>query len=141
MIGYSLHSPALALNDFFLFLQIKNKFGDQRFSTPEEAIDVIKSHVLVPRNSCRFYISTMNCLIVSTTIFAISKISKPCEWRFGHDQHPEALIVETQAVEAFDIILDSVSIKPRDDLEFAIKDLSNILFSNLLRVMNHFETY
>ncbi|XP_025154440.1 histone-lysine N-methyltransferase SETMAR-like [Harpegnathos saltator] len=51
LIGHPPYSPDLAPNDFFLFPQIKNKLRGQRFSTPEEAVDAFKMHVLeVPQS-------------------------------------------------------------------------------------------
>ncbi|XP_025158379.1 histone-lysine N-methyltransferase SETMAR-like [Harpegnathos saltator] len=46
LMGHPPYSPDLAPNDFFLFPQIKNKLRGQRFSTPEEAVDAFKMHVL-----------------------------------------------------------------------------------------------
>lgn len=44
-------SPDLAPNDFFLFLQIKNKLRGQRFPVSEEVVDAFKLHVLeVPQS-------------------------------------------------------------------------------------------
>ena len=40
------YSPDLAPNDFFLFSYVKNKMRGQRFSTPEEAVDAFRIHVL-----------------------------------------------------------------------------------------------
>ena len=40
------YSPDLAPNDFFLFPYVKNKIRGQHFSTPEEAVDVFRMHVL-----------------------------------------------------------------------------------------------
>ena len=45
-MGHPPYSPDLAPNDFFLFPYIKNKLRGQRFSTPREAIDAFKMHVL-----------------------------------------------------------------------------------------------
>lgn len=43
--------PDLAPNDFFLFPSMKNKLRDQRFSSPEEAVEAFKMHVLkVPQS-------------------------------------------------------------------------------------------
>ncbi|XP_025152513.1 histone-lysine N-methyltransferase SETMAR-like [Harpegnathos saltator] len=51
LMGYPPYSPDLAPNDFFLFPQIKNKLRGQHFSTPEEAVDAFKMHVLeVPQS-------------------------------------------------------------------------------------------
>lgn len=46
LMGHPAYSPDLAPNDFFLFPHIKNKLRGQRFSTPEEAVDAFKTHVL-----------------------------------------------------------------------------------------------
>ena len=46
LMGHPAYSPDLAPNDFFLFPDIKNKLQDQRFSTPEEAFNAFKMHVL-----------------------------------------------------------------------------------------------
>ena len=40
------YSPDLAPNDFFLFPYVKTKMRGQRFSTPEEAVDAFRMHVL-----------------------------------------------------------------------------------------------
>ena len=40
------YSPDLSPNDFFLFPFVKNKMRGQRFSTPEEAVEAFKAHVL-----------------------------------------------------------------------------------------------
>ena len=40
------YSSDLAPNDFFLYPYVKFKMRDQRFSTPEEAIDAYRMHVL-----------------------------------------------------------------------------------------------
>ena len=40
------YSPDLASNDLFLLPYVKNKLRGQRFSTPEEAVDVFRMHVL-----------------------------------------------------------------------------------------------
>ena len=40
------YSTDLAPNDFFLFPCVKNKMKGQRFSTPEEAVDAFRMHVL-----------------------------------------------------------------------------------------------
>ena len=51
LMGHPPYSPCLAPNDFFLFPHIKKKMRGQRFSTPEEAVDMFKSHVLeVPQS-------------------------------------------------------------------------------------------
>ena len=45
------NSPDMAPNDFFLFPYVKNKMIGQRFSTPEEAVDAFRMHVLeVPQS-------------------------------------------------------------------------------------------
>lgn len=46
LMSHPPYSPDLAPNDFFLFPNIKNKLRGQRFSTPEEAVDAFKMHVL-----------------------------------------------------------------------------------------------
>ena len=44
----------LAPNDFFLFPYVKNKMGGQGFSTPEEAVDAFRMHVLqIPQSECK----------------------------------------------------------------------------------------
>lgn len=51
LMSHPPYSPDLAPNDFFLFPNIKNKLRGQRFSTPEEAVDAFKNHVLeVPQS-------------------------------------------------------------------------------------------
>ena len=40
------YSPDLAPNYFFLFPYVKNKMRGQRFSTPKEAVDAFRMHVL-----------------------------------------------------------------------------------------------
>ena len=40
------YSPDLAPNYFFLFPYVKNKMKGQRFSTPEEAVDAFRMHIL-----------------------------------------------------------------------------------------------
>ena len=45
-MGYPPYSPNLAANDFFLFAYVKNKMRGQRFSTPEEAVDAFRMHVV-----------------------------------------------------------------------------------------------
>ena len=40
------YSSDLAPNDFFWFSYVKNKMRDQRFPTPEEAVDAFRMHVL-----------------------------------------------------------------------------------------------
>ena len=39
-------SPDLSPNDFFFFSYVKNKMTGQRFSTPIEAVDAFRTHVL-----------------------------------------------------------------------------------------------
>ncbi|XP_031634629.1 histone-lysine N-methyltransferase SETMAR-like, partial [Contarinia nasturtii] len=46
LMGHPPYSPDLAPNDFFLFPSVKKKLHGQRFSTPEEAVDAFKTHVL-----------------------------------------------------------------------------------------------
>ena len=46
LTSHPLYSPDLVPNDFFLFPYVKNKMKDQRFSTPEEAVDAFSMHVL-----------------------------------------------------------------------------------------------
>lgn len=46
LVGYPPYSPYLAPNHFFLFSSVKNELRDQRFSTPGEAVDALKMHVL-----------------------------------------------------------------------------------------------
>lgn len=51
LMGHPPYSPDLAPNDFYLFPTIKNKMRGHRFSTPEEAVEAFKSHVLeVPQS-------------------------------------------------------------------------------------------
>ena len=40
------YSPDLAPIDFVLFPYVKNKMRGQRFSTPEEAVDAFRMHVV-----------------------------------------------------------------------------------------------
>ena len=40
------YSPYLAPNDLFLFPYVKYKTRGQRFSTPEQAVDAFRMHVL-----------------------------------------------------------------------------------------------
>ena len=42
----AVESWLLTPNDFFLFPYVKNKMRGQRFSTPEEAVDAFRMHVL-----------------------------------------------------------------------------------------------
>ena len=53
LMSHPPYGPGLAPNDFFLFQYIKNKMRGQRFSTPEEAVDAFKMHVLEIRTSIR----------------------------------------------------------------------------------------
>ena len=46
LMGHPPYSPDLAPNDFFLFPKIKDKLRGKRFSSPEEAVEAFKSHVL-----------------------------------------------------------------------------------------------
>lgn len=46
LMGHPPYSPDLAPNDFFLFPNIKKKMRGQRFSTPQEAVEAFKTHVL-----------------------------------------------------------------------------------------------
>ena len=46
LLSHPPYSADLALNDFFLFPCVKNEMRDQRFSTPEEAVDAFRMHVL-----------------------------------------------------------------------------------------------
>lgn len=46
LMGHPPYSPDLAPNDFFLFPLIKDKLRGQRFSSPEEAVEAFKTHVL-----------------------------------------------------------------------------------------------
>ena len=45
-MSHPLYSPDLAPNDFSLFPHIKKKMHDQRFSSPEDTLEVFKNHVL-----------------------------------------------------------------------------------------------
>ena len=45
-MSHPLYSSELAPNDFFLLPYVKNKMRGQRFSTPEEAVDAFRMHVL-----------------------------------------------------------------------------------------------
>ena len=49
LLGYPPYSPGLAPNDFSLFQHIKKKMRDQRFSSPEDAVEAFKNHVLEVR--------------------------------------------------------------------------------------------
>lgn len=46
LMSHCPYSPDLSPNDFFLFPQVKNKMRGERFSTPEDAVEAYKSHVL-----------------------------------------------------------------------------------------------
>ena len=46
LMSHCPYSPDLSPNDFFLFPRVKNKLRGQRFTTPEEAVEAYKSHVL-----------------------------------------------------------------------------------------------
>ena len=46
LMNHPPYSADLAPNDFFLFPYVKNKMTGQRFSTPEEAVDAFRMHVL-----------------------------------------------------------------------------------------------
>lgn len=46
LMGHPAYSPDLAPNDFYLFPTVKDKLRGQRFSTPEEAVEAFKMHVL-----------------------------------------------------------------------------------------------
>lgn len=46
LIGHPSHSPDLIPNDFFLIPKIKDKLRGERFSSPDEAIEAFKNHVL-----------------------------------------------------------------------------------------------
>ena len=45
-MSHMAYSPDLAPNDFFLFSYVKNTKRGQRVSTPEEAADAFRFHVL-----------------------------------------------------------------------------------------------
>ena len=48
------YTPDLAPNGFFLLPYVKYKMRGQRFSTPEEAIDAFRMHVLeIPQSECQ----------------------------------------------------------------------------------------
>ena len=47
LMSHAPYSPDLAPNGFFLFPYVNNKMKGQRFSTPEEAVDAFRMHVLV----------------------------------------------------------------------------------------------
>ena len=46
LMGHPPYSPDLEPNDFFLFPRIKDKMRGQRFTSPEEAVEAFKNHVL-----------------------------------------------------------------------------------------------
>ena len=46
LMGHPPYSPDLAPNDFSLFPHIKKKMRGQRFSSPEDAVEAFKNHVL-----------------------------------------------------------------------------------------------
>lgn len=46
LTGHAPYSPDLAPNDFFLFPTIKAKLRGQRFTSPEDAVEAFKNHVL-----------------------------------------------------------------------------------------------
>lgn len=46
LMGHPPYSPDLAPNDFYLFPRIKDKLRGQRFTSPEEAVEAFKNHVL-----------------------------------------------------------------------------------------------
>ena len=46
LMSHQPYSRNMAPNDFFLFAYVKNKKKAQGFSTPEEAVDVFRMHVL-----------------------------------------------------------------------------------------------
>ena len=51
LMSHTPYIPNLAANDFFLFPYVKNKIRGQCFSTPEEAVDAFRMHVLeIPRS-------------------------------------------------------------------------------------------
>ncbi|GBP79145.1 hypothetical protein EVAR_100108_1 [Eumeta japonica] len=51
LTGHPLYSIALAPNDFYLFLSVKNKLRGQLFSNHEEAVDAFKMHILeIPKS-------------------------------------------------------------------------------------------
>ena len=50
-MSYPPYSPDLVPNDLFLFPYIKNKKRGQHISSPEEAVDAFRMHVLqIPRS-------------------------------------------------------------------------------------------
>lgn len=46
LMSHPPYSPDLAPNDFFLFPHIKKKMRGERFSSPEDAVEAFKNHVL-----------------------------------------------------------------------------------------------
>ena len=46
LMSHPSYIPDLAPNDFFLLPYVINKMRGQRFSTPEEAVDAFRMHVL-----------------------------------------------------------------------------------------------
>jgi histone-lysine N-methyltransferase SETMAR len=46
LMGHPAYSPDLAPNNFYLFTRIKDKLRGQRFTSPEEAVEAFKNHVL-----------------------------------------------------------------------------------------------
>ena len=53
LMSHPPYSPDLASNDFSLFPYVKNKMAGQSFSTPEEAADGFRMHVLETSQSER----------------------------------------------------------------------------------------
>ena len=47
LVRVSQYSPDFAPNELFLFLYVKYNIRGQIFSTPEEAIDAFRMHVLI----------------------------------------------------------------------------------------------
>ena len=45
-MSHPLYSPELTPNDVFLLPYVKNKMRAQRFSTPDEGVDVFRMHVM-----------------------------------------------------------------------------------------------
>ena len=55
-MSHSPYSPDLTPNDFFLFPYVKNEVRGQRLSTPEEAIDAFRMHVLeIPQSKSKVF--------------------------------------------------------------------------------------
>ena len=46
LMNHPSYSPDLTPNGLFLFPYLKNKMRGQRFSTPEEAVNAFRMHVL-----------------------------------------------------------------------------------------------